>query len=107
MQHITSVEDFVRIIKKNKLTVIDFYTIWCKPCKQIAPFMEALSEKYSEVAFYKIDAEDYNTKKICESCKISAYPTFCFFCNSVFQGSVIGSSKQEIEDMIIDFLKNE
>ena len=44
--------------KGDKPCVIDFYTTWCKPCKQLAPIMEALSEQYcDEVLFYKIDTE--------------------------------------------------
>ena len=33
-------------IKKNKLTLIDFWASWCGPCRQEMPFMVGLYEKY-------------------------------------------------------------
>lgn len=38
--------------------IVDFYADWCGPCKQIAPAMEALSEKWEgQVRFAKVDIE--------------------------------------------------
>lgn len=34
-------------IKGEKLTVIDFWASWCKPCLKAMPKLEALRQKYS------------------------------------------------------------
>ena len=42
----------------DKPCVIDFYTTWCVPCKNLAPIMEELSQQYcDQVVFYKADTE--------------------------------------------------
>jgi thioredoxin 1 len=43
---------------KGKPAVVDFYTSWCGPCAQLAPKLEAMSEDFPDVNFYKVDVEE-------------------------------------------------
>lgn len=36
---------------------VDFYADWCGPCKMVAPTVEALSNKYPDVTFLKLDVD--------------------------------------------------
>jgi thioredoxin 1 len=48
------------VLESELPVVVDFYADWCGPCKQIAPVIEALSERWAgEVAFAKVDIEAY------------------------------------------------
>ena len=38
----------------NELTLVDFYTTWCGPCKMIAPVLEQLKD----IDVIKVDAEE-------------------------------------------------
>ncbi|MCA9735143.1 MAG: TlpA family protein disulfide reductase [Deferribacteres bacterium] len=46
-------------LKGNKLTVIDFWATWCKPCVQAIPKLVTLADKYKEkgVSFISINVD--------------------------------------------------
>ena len=51
--------NFKEIISENKGTVIlDFWAEWCGPCKMIAPLVEEISEKHTEITFCKVNVDD-------------------------------------------------
>ena len=60
------------VLSESKLVLTDFWAEWCGPCKQIAPRLEELSEKYSEnLSVCKIDVDsnrelalEYNSKNL-------------------------------------------
>ncbi|KAH9305039.1 hypothetical protein KI387_009443, partial [Taxus chinensis] len=59
----------------DKVVVLDMYTQWCGPCKIIAPKMEQLSEKYSDVVFMKLDCNMEN-KPLAKELGVRVVPTF-------------------------------
>lgn len=58
-REISSKADFLRITKASKLTVADFYANWCGPCRAIAPFVDQLSTKYTDVEFIKVNVDEH------------------------------------------------
>lgn len=57
----------------QKPVVIDFYTVWCGPCKRLAPIMEELSHQYKgQVTFYKADTEQ--ERELAAVFRISSIP---------------------------------
>ncbi len=43
----------------DKAVLIDFWATWCGPCKMIAPFVEQISEEFSdEVKVCKVNIDD-------------------------------------------------
>ncbi|MDQ3217987.1 MAG: thioredoxin domain-containing protein, partial [Actinomycetota bacterium] len=58
--------------------IVDFYADWCGPCKQIAPAMEVLSEKWEgQVRFAKVDIETH--PEIARGYNISSIPAVLRF----------------------------
>ena len=46
------------VLEQTKLVLVDFWAEWCGPCKQIAPTLEELAEKYSEnLSVCKVDVD--------------------------------------------------
>ncbi len=73
-----TVEEFDKAIASEKLTMVDFYTTWCGPCKMMAPFIEQIkNEQSSIVNVLKVDAEAQ--LDISERYKLEGYPTIIFF----------------------------
>ncbi|KAI1080587.1 thioredoxin [Whalleya microplaca] len=84
--HISSSNEWQRILGSSTIVVTDFYADWCGPCKMIAPTFESLSTKYSKpgkITFCKVDVD--KQQAIAQSHGVRAMPTFLVFKN----GSVI------------------
>ena len=73
----------------DSLVVIDFFAIWCGPCKRLSPQLVALQEKYKNVHFYKINIE-VNTS-VTKIYKITAMPTILFIKNKKTVKTVVGA----------------
>jgi thioredoxin 1 len=64
-------------IAENKLTVVDFYTTWCGPCKRMEPFIKQVKAENSDINVLQVDAEAY--MEISQRYNLEGYPTLIFF----------------------------
>jgi len=64
-------------ITNNEIVIIDFWAPWCGPCKSFAPIYEAVSEKYDDVVFAKVNTED--EQELAASFQIRSIPTLMIF----------------------------
>lgn len=63
MVNILTDQDFEgKVLKNSKPVLVDFYAVWCGPCKLAEPVLEELSEEMKDkVEFMKLDV-DQNPK---------------------------------------------
>ena len=70
------------LIEDNKENVVlDFSAPWCGPCKKVYPILQALSEKYNDIHFYKIDIGGSDKNNLGEIYNITTLPTLICFHN--------------------------
>lgn len=101
INEITNLDDFTKILSNDQsISIIDCYTQWCQPCKQIAPLFLELSKKYPSVSFNKMDIETDSTKNITDSLEISSLPTFCFFSGGKYVNRIVGADMVGVEKML-------
>lgn len=100
-------EQFVKCLKDNKLTVIDFYATWCGPCKVIAPKFAEMSQTYTECAFFKINADNKELTAVCKACTVTSLPTFCFFKDSKCIKKIEGANESLLRDTIEKCMNDE
>ena len=92
--------NFDKLVKENPVVVVDFWAVWCMPCKAIAPSIEDLAKKYAgKAVFAKLDA-DANPKKMHEF-QIMGVPTLLFFKNGKLADTIVGAvPKAHIEEKL-------
>jgi thioredoxin 1 len=99
VKEIQSLEEFEREIAGPGLVVVDFFTTWCGPCKQVAPFIEGLAAKYPEVKFIKVDIE--KNEDIAAPRRISSIPTFHFIVKGNLVDELKGANPQALEQKVM------
>lgn len=80
--------------------VIDFWAVWCGPCRMVAPIIGELAEEYDgKVVVAKCDVEEAD--EIATLFGIRNIPTIVFMKNGMVQDKIIGAtSKAKIEEKL-------
>ena len=92
-------ETFEGIIQDNETVLVDFWAEWCGPCRSFAPTFEAMSEKYPDVVFAKVDTEDQ--QELAGAFNIRSIPTLMVFRDQIILYSQPGAlPSNHLEDLI-------
>ena len=88
------------VLEQSKLVLVDFWAEWCGPCKQIAPTLEELAEKYSEnLSVCKVDVD--SNRELALQYNVRSIPSLMIFKNGEMVDSLIGAvSLEELEDLV-------
>lgn len=87
-------ESFDKLVKDNRLLMIDFYAEWCGPCKKMAPAIEKLKQEYAgKVKILKIDTDA--NKELVQQYGIDEIPTVLFFKQGKLTWRGIGYTDEE------------
>merc|ERR1711907_299020 len=95
---ITDEAQFKELVNGDKPVLVDFFAVWCGPCKRIAPGLAELAQKYPNVAFAKVDVDDQ--EDIAQEYEVSAMPTFLLFKGGEKVDSVVGASLEKVEALV-------
>ena len=100
MAKVATVATFKDIISGPKPVMVDFWAVWCGPCRMLSPTVDELAETYAD----KIDVVKCNVddcQEIAMEYGIRSIPTLLFFKNGeVVDHSVGAVPRQEIVDII-------
>ena len=98
MSHAAAVTtaDFETEVLQSPIPVlVDFWAVWCGPCRMVAPHVDAIAEEYdgkAKVMKVDVDAE----QEIAAKYGIMSIPTLLFFKDGKLADQVVGAQPKSV-----------
>ena len=56
--HITKENFEAEVLKSDKPVLVDFFAVWCGPCKMIAPILDEIAAEREDIKVCKINVDE-------------------------------------------------
>jgi thioredoxin 1 len=78
------------VLKATDLVLVDFWAVWCGPCRMVAPIVDELSKEYTgKLKVLKLNTDE--NPDIAGKYRIMGIPTLMFFRNGQTVDQVVGA----------------
>ena len=86
-------ENYASVVADNTLVLLDFWAVWCGPCKMIAPILTEIAGEREDLVIGKVDVD--SEMELAMEFGISSIPTLVVIKNGVPAAKAVGYMPKE------------
>ncbi len=98
---LTSTNWQTEVMQSNVPVVVDFWAVWCGPCRMIAPHIEQLADEYAgKIKVGKVNVDD--SQELAAEFKINTIPQVYIFKGGQVKERLVGAQPKAAFKAAID-----
>jgi len=89
------------VLKSDQPVLVDFWAVWCAPCRMMAPAVEAVADEYAGRAKVgKLNVDE--NLSVATRYNIRGIPTLLLFKKGQIQEQVVGATSKDVISRLLD-----
>lgn len=95
-------EEFIKEVSCDTPVIVDFWAVWCNPCRMQAPILEDVKKDLGEkVKIVKVNIDEDKNEPLAIELGIVSIPTLAVYKNGELKEKIIGlTAGTELKEII-------